>query len=153
VIASGDNHTCALLANGTMMCWGLNSDGELGNGTWTPFSSGGLSTPVEVSGLSGITAIALGAFHTCALIADGTVECWGHNSYRELGNGTDTSSLTPVGVSGLSGVIAISAGAYHSCVVLANGTAKCWGANGAGELGNGTTGVIWAPVSVSVLII
>ena len=80
-------HTCALVAGGQIECWGNNGDGQLGNGT----TSDSLMTPVRVAGISGATAIAAGRYHTCAVVAGGQVDCWGHNQSGELGNGTTTA--------------------------------------------------------------
>jgi Regulator of chromosome condensation (RCC1) repeat len=99
-IAAGNQHTCALLSSGTVQCWGMGVNGELGNGTTTTNSS----TPLTVTALSMASAVAAREYHTCALLSDGTVQCWGANTSGELGNGTTTSSSTPVKVSGLSGV-------------------------------------------------
>jgi alpha-tubulin suppressor-like RCC1 family protein len=148
-ISVGIQFACAL-SNGTVECWGNNSDGQLGNGSSTgpeickggPFAGIAATpcstTPVAVSGLSGVTGIAVGNRSACALLSDGTVKCWGDNTYGELGNGTTTSSSTPVPVTGLSGVTAISVGDdYTVCALLSGGTVKCWGNNPDGILGNG----------------
>ena len=137
-IAAGEDHTCALLADGTVDCWGDNSIGELGRGT-----TGGTSpTPMRVdppffSTAPGVIAIAAGG-PTCALLADGTVKCWGDNVSGDLGNGTLVPSSTPVVVSGLTNAVAITVGGSHPCALLADGTVRCWGRNDSGQLGTGT---------------
>ena len=155
-VSSGVEHTCALLTGGSVRCWGRNGDGRLGDGTTTDRQS-----PVEVlaSGstqgtdvLGGVTRISAGSSHTCALLSDQTVRCWGANGFfgdeGALGDGTATSRSNPVKVlmSGtdqnanvLSGVTQVSAGGYHSCALLSGGESWCWGANSSGQLGDGTT--------------
>jgi alpha-tubulin suppressor-like RCC1 family protein len=147
-IAAGDAHTCALTNKGAVLCWGANWYGELGDG-----ANINRTTPVTVSGLSsGVVAIAAGNFHTCALTSAGGVLCWGHNWYGELGDGTNTDHATPVAVSGLSsGVMVIAAGYGHTCALTHTGGVLCWGINGHGELGNGTTTGHNTPVAVSGL--
>jgi hypothetical protein len=137
-IAAGRYHTCALL-NGGVQCWGVNYDGELGNG------AGNTSTvPIAVLGLpqNGIaTAIATGGYHSCALLHfDGGsgLRCWGNNQFGQLGNNATTPSSVPVEVSGLGtgkDIRAIGAGLEHTCA-LVNGDVQCWGSNGVGQLGN-----------------
>jgi alpha-tubulin suppressor-like RCC1 family protein len=80
-----------------MKCWGANPSGQLGNGT-----TANTSTPVAVSGLTGVVATVAGASHSCAALAVGSVECWGLNASGQLGNGTTTNSRTAVSVTGLS---------------------------------------------------
>ncbi|MFO0648045.1 MAG: hypothetical protein U0326_17530 [Polyangiales bacterium] len=95
-ITAGYTHTCAALSDGTARCWGANDYGQLGNGTCC--TAGG--SPGVVSGLTGVVAIDAGAYHTCALRADGTARCWGLNLYGGLGDGTTTNRNAPVTVTG-----------------------------------------------------
>jgi hypothetical protein len=155
-VSAGGEHSLALLSNGTVMAWGRNAEGELGNGT-----TGGVSNvPVAVKELSGVTAISAGRYYSLALLSNGTVMAWGDNTRGELGNGTTGGvSNVPVAVKNLSSVTSISAGEgpnvlgfVHSLALLSNGTVMAWGDNSAGELGNGTTGgVSNVPVAVKNL--
>jgi alpha-tubulin suppressor-like RCC1 family protein len=145
-VAAGRAHGLALLENGTVMAWGSNISGQLGNGTEKTSD-----VPVAVSGLSGVRAIAAGEGHSLALLSNGTVMAWGSNASGQLGDGTFESSDVPVAVSGLEKVTAISAGGRHSLAVLEGGTVVAWGSNGAGQLGNGTTTNSDVPVAASGL--
>jgi len=98
--------------------------------------------------LNSVTAVAAGEYHTCALLGNGTVRCWGANSAGQLGDGTTTDRITPATVSGLSGVTAIAAGDFHTCARLTDGTVTCWGANWYGQLGNGDPIYVTQPVVV-----
>ncbi len=147
-VANGEVFSCALTAGGGVKCWGSNSFGQLGDGTQTA-----RPVPTDVAGLTaGVTAIAAGASHVCALTAAGGVRCWGWNGYGQLGDGTTANQLTPVNVSGLtSGTARIAAGGMHTCAVSAGGGVKCWGFNSMGQLGDGTTTERHTPVDVSGL--
>ena len=125
-------------------------DGQLGNGTLTgPDTCGSnpcSTTPVAVSGLTAVTAISANDWNTCALLSNGTVDCWGDNFYGQLGNGMTTGpdtcsgdpcTATPVAVTGLTGATAISAGSNSTCALLSNGPVDCWGYNQDAELGDG----------------
>ncbi|MEZ4870592.1 MAG: hypothetical protein R3C14_55195 [Caldilineaceae bacterium] len=145
MITTGAAHTCALNSTGGVQCWGSNEYGQLGDG-----QSSNRGAPANVIGLSrGVSALATGSAHSCALTVAGGVKCWGDNSAGQLGNSTTLSANIPVDVTGLlSGVRGISAGANHTCAVTTAGGVKCWGANYAGQLGNGSTLNSNTPVDV-----
>jgi len=160
-IAAGNRHTCALLSNGTVKCWGYNWKGELGDGSTTARTSpvNVRTSSADASNLTGVTAITASQYHTCALLSSGTVKCWGYNGYGQLGDGSQTDiNYSPVNVrtssadaSNLTGVTAIATSQYHTCALISGGTMKCWGYNYKGELGDGSTTVRTSPVSVTGL--
>ena len=129
-------HACAITVSGGVKCWGMNNQGQLGNGTSGDFQV----SPVDVQGLSGsVASIQAGSQYTCALMTSGGVKCWGANYYGQLGNGTTSGSTTPVDVSGLgAGVASLSTGEAHACAVTTAGAVKCWGRNYYGQLGDNT---------------
>ncbi len=95
-----------------------------------------------------IVQIAAGYYHTCALISDGTVRCWGDNNKGQLGDGSTQDRHTLVEVVGITNAVQISAGWYHTCAVISDGHAKCWGYNYYGQLGDGSTTTRHTPVEV-----
>jgi alpha-tubulin suppressor-like RCC1 family protein len=143
-VAAGYYHSLVLKADGTVWAWGKGGYGQLGNGTFSGYST----SPVQVSGITGASGVAAGAFHSVAVMSNGSVETWGYNNSGQLGNGTTTNSNTPVQVTGLNNVTMVAAGAYHSLALKADGTVWSWGANDAGQLGNGTTSASLTPVQV-----
>jgi len=157
-VALGQNHSCALLATGTVKCWGAASSGQLGDGT-TGDASGRRLNPVDVcaagagSGcvggavLSGVASVALGAAHTCALLDSGEVACSGAGADLQLGSTPTTNRLNPSavcapdspGCAPLANAIAVGTGYTHSCA-LSRGGVTCFGHNATGELGFAPTG-------------
>ena len=126
----------AVRSDGTVWTWGTNGSGRLGDGTTED-----RPTPVQVTGLENITAVAAGASHSLALASDGTVWTWGWswgwNASGQLGDGTVLDRSTPAQVSGLEDVASITAGPSHSVAANADGVAWTWGRNDSGQLGGG----------------
>lgn len=136
---------CALLADSTVVCWGDESYGKLGNSAVILQTS----SPVEVSGLAGVRAVAGGSDFFCAVTTAGNVNCWGSNIQGQLGTGKPELgfSASVVAARNLNSVTSIAAGAHHACA-LGNGEVKCWGGNSSGQLGNGTLISSSVPVPV-----
>jgi alpha-tubulin suppressor-like RCC1 family protein len=152
-ISAGFGHELALTAGGTIYAWGLNSSGQLGNGTTTSYTTAN-STPSLVALPAGTsaTAIAAGFAQSLAVTSTGTVLAWGDNSTGELGTGTTTSSTSPVAVVLPSGTTAtaVAAGYFTSEALTPTGSVLAWGANNDGQLGNGSTAASNVPVAVSL---
>ena len=152
-VAAGSIHACAVVA-GAAWCWGYNGNGQLGNNSTTTSH-----VPVAVVAgasqpLTGVSAIAAGYRHSCALVSGG-VFCWGYNNHGQLGDNTTTESHVAVAVvdgSGqpVTGVTAISAGTNFTCAIV-SGAAMCWGYNDVGQLGTGSTTESHVPVQVTGL--
>jgi alpha-tubulin suppressor-like RCC1 family protein len=151
-VALGSNHTCALLDNATVKCWGLNDVGQLGQGNTTdrgdnPGEMGDSLPAVNLGTNKKAMAIAAGSKHTCALLDDATVKCWGMNDFGQLGLGSTIDrgddggemgdSLMAVNVGANKKVVAISTGFTRTCAQLDDATVKCWGSGITGQLGQG----------------
>jgi len=151
-VSAGYSHTCAILDDGSLNCWGYDVYGQLGDGG----SNSDKTTPVSVSLGTGRTAVAVsaGGLHTCAILDDGSLKCWGSDAYGQLGDGGwNSAKTTPVSVSLGTGrtAVAVSAGRYHTCAILDDGSLKCWGYGGHGQVGDGGSNTITnTPVSVSL---
>ena len=145
-LVAGLSHTCALIGGGgAVQCWGNNSHGELGDGTFVR-----RQTPTSVNGLPGpAVALAAGTEHTCAVLADGKVFCWGNNLYGQLDGSATGSSPTPVNVPNLgSPAREVVSGTRHSCALLQNDSVQCWGNDTFGQLGEGPGAATTSPVQV-----
>lgn len=143
-IAAGGSHAC-VIRQGEVFCWGDNTFGQLGDGSYAL-----RSTPVKVAGLENVVTISAGGSHTCGVTEQGEVKCWGNNGDGQLGDGTLDMSNLPVSVSGFVGkAVSVSAGDAHTCAITADGAAECWGKNIYGRLGDGTRSLrSKTPVSV-----
>jgi alpha-tubulin suppressor-like RCC1 family protein len=132
-VGAGQLHSCALLDNGRVMCWGLNVQGQLGDGTTTS-----RRRPALVVDLDDAVELSVGAYYSCARRRSGQVVCWGENNKGQLGDGSETDRDKPTPVVGISSARQISAGRSHACALLSDKTVSCWGENRDGELGDGT---------------
>ena len=133
LLAAGEDHTCAIDADGAVWCWGTGTSGELGTGQtanrWQPFITDSLGV--------GRTAIDItaGGDHTCAVLDDGTVSCWGANAYGQLGDGTNTLRSSPTQTLPLGRpAVAVEASMFSTCALLDNGSVSCWGRNHQGTV-------------------
>jgi alpha-tubulin suppressor-like RCC1 family protein len=164
-VAVGAGHTCSLLADGTVWCWGVDAKGFSQRvGIGAPVLA--YPRPVLMTGLANVADLRAGEFHTCAKRTDGTVWCWGHNESGQLGDGSFVSSRIPVQVMGLSGVTAFDAGRRSSCavgIVGGNAGLYCWGRGSVqsrtndatalgGRLGNASVADAPAPVAVDLTV-
>jgi uncharacterized repeat protein (TIGR01451 family) len=151
-VASGKGHTCAILDDGSARCWGFGANGRLGYGGTADVTSAAAAGPIALG--SGRTAIAIGAgeAHSCAILDDGTVRCWGFGGNGRLGYpgtggnpppsigdnpGETPASAGPVSIGAARTARAIAVGFSHTCALLDDGTARCWGFGGSGRLGYG----------------
>jgi len=142
-VSAGDFHTCGLLDDGSVRCWGFGTDGRLGYANTNSVSSPDSVGSVDLGGPA--KAISAGGAHTCAVLVNGSVRCWGFGGLGRLGYGntrTVGDDETPASVGSVDigpgrTAVAISAGGAHTCVVLDNGAVRCWGEGASGQLGYG----------------
>jgi alpha-tubulin suppressor-like RCC1 family protein len=131
----GENHSCALLHDGSLRCWGANESGQLGDGTTID-----RHRPVAIVAIGAVgplREVALGGEHSCAR-TDAAVLCWGRNRHGQLGDGTTRDRPTPAPVKGLPGPVRqLALGQAHSCA-RDDQWIRCWGDNGSGAVGDGT---------------
>jgi alpha-tubulin suppressor-like RCC1 family protein len=152
-IAAGPFHNLALCEDGTLVAWGYNNHGQLGDGTKVTRRAPVAVARVGALATLQVVAVAAGAYQSFALGADGTVAAWGYNDEGELGDGTTTGSLIPVAVD-RSGALAgkrvarLAAGQYHTLGLCTDGTLVTWGYNKTGQLGNHRTTAAAAPVAI-----
>lgn len=149
-LAAGAIHTCALLDTGAVRCWGFSSQGRLGYGNTTQIGDNELPSSagdVPVGGTA--VQITAGTDHTCALLDDGDVRCWGADLSHQLGYSGGSSDIGDNELPSSAGdvdvgadVVEVNAGAYHTCAVLDSGAIRCWGNGSVGSLGYGNANTI-----------
>jgi alpha-tubulin suppressor-like RCC1 family protein len=146
-ITGGDFHACGLTPDKKAYCWGVNTQGQSGNGL---SSDEGIGTPLEVVGGYLFTQLSAGGSHTCGIRDDGETLCWGNNAVGQLGTGTAPNRFEPTVVVGGHLFTRVSASTFATtCALTAAGEAWCWGDNTAGAVGDGTTASRTIPTEVS----
>jgi len=160
-VAAGDTTQYALLEDGTVVSWGTNDEGQLGNGPMGATGELGRYpkpsiTPVRVTGLTDVIQIEAGAKHAVALRKDGTVWAWGTRDEGAIGDGQPKTlrpvmAIGPTQVPGLQGITQIAATRLHNLALRSDGKVMAWGLNRDGQLGNGTRDNGWTPVEVTGL--
>ena len=151
MVAVGNQYSCAILDDDSLKCWGQGDKGKLGNG-----DKRGRTIPTDVNLGENRTAksIATGYNHTCAILDDDSLKCWGHNSENQLGQGlsdtTDRNSPTEVNLGSGKKARAVGVGQSYTCAILMDGSLKCWGSNFSGALGDGSTERRGTPTSVNL---
>jgi uncharacterized repeat protein (TIGR02543 family) len=148
-IAAGLNHSVAMKPDGTIWAWGDNYYGQIGTGAATLGTQ--YNTPVEITGITNVIAIAAGEYHTLALKNDGTVWVWGRNNLGQLGTGDTNDRSVPTQLTGINGITAIAAKGNFSLALKSNGEVSAWGHNSYGQLGNQSYVNSESPVSVANL--
>ncbi len=140
-LSVGGFHSCVILDNSSISCWGQNTDGQLGDGTTTQRESP--TANITLPGGRTALQISAGASHTCAILDNSSVSCWGENDSGQLGDGSTSQRESPVDNISLPGgrkALKISTSGNHTCAVLDNGSVSCWGNNRNGQLGVGSSG-------------
>lgn len=149
-IAAGTSHTCALLLDDAVKCWGLNSSGQLGLGDTAsrgdqPGEMGDSLPEVDLGPGAAVKDIAAGSQHTCALLSNGNIKCWGQNEHGQIGAGDRMPVILgddPGEMGDALPVVAlmakqIAAGDFHTCAIFDDDSVRCWGYNNVGQLGVG----------------
>jgi alpha-tubulin suppressor-like RCC1 family protein len=143
-IEAGWMHTCSVSVTGKPYCWGIDQNGEVGNGAPTAdYTSPQAVDLIPVTTSQRFTLICAGEADSCGLAADGVPWCWGRDLFGALGNGSlgSSDSPGPIDYSQVTGSTTfkhLSAGAYGFCGLTAEGVAYCWGRGGDGQTGDGT---------------
>lgn len=144
-VSAGNRFSLALKTNGTLWSWGWNFTGQLGNGLNTP----DLNLPAQVGSANDWQKIDAGDQHSLAIKTTGTLWAWGNNTFGQLGDGTNTTSLSPILIGTVTNWNVISAGTDHSMAIDGNNILLTWGNNTNGQLGDGTNTASNVPIAIS----
>src|SRR5690606_38102354 len=141
-LSLGGQHTCAILQDGGLRCWGLNDRGQLGYGNLSNFGDDELLATLPAISVPPVIDVAPGNRHTCARVGIGEIRCWGMNDEGQLGYGNTFEPvpelLLPGGAVAIGGTASgLEVGLFHSCVTYVDGGVRCWGRNDNGQLGHG----------------
>ena len=130
------SHACARKADGSVYCWGLGWNGQMGNGARMSNEA-----PGRVSNVAGAVAVTDGLAHSCALLDSGRVDCWGSGLEGQLGSGvrSEGNELLPARTAGEERYVQIRAGGRHTCGITDTGNIRCWGSNANGQIGDGSS--------------
>lgn len=145
-LSVGSQHVCGRSTQGVAVCWGGNTQGQLGRGTQSIAEA---SVPMPVSGGLAFEQISAGVIHTCGLARNGTAYCWGNNNYGQFGNASATGGATPTIAAGGTLFSSLSSGSTFTCGLRADNTALCWGDNRVGQLGIGSITASRTPAPVA----
>lgn len=122
-LATGGGHSCVVQPDGATWCWGWQEQGQVGDGSFE-YS---IAQPRRITGAQGAVAIDAGYQHTCAVMADGGVKCWGYDRWGQVGDGAAFNAMAPRQVIGVQDAVDVGTGVYFSCALIEDGTVKCWG--------------------------
>jgi len=143
-ISAGNAHTCGIKSDDTLWCWGLNTNGRLGDNSQTQ-----RQIPTAVNGGGSWKNVSTGAAHTCGIKSNDTLWCWGLNTGGQLGDNSTTQRLIPTAINGGGSWKQVAAGSVHTCGIKSDDTIFCWGTNADGQLGDTTTDARLVPTALS----
>lgn len=145
VVTTGYYHSCGLRTDGSLWCWGRDSQGVFGNGSTTTTTH---PSPIPISSGVSWSALQTNRYHSCGIQSDGSLWCWGLNSYGQLGDGTKSTRPDPTPILPGTKWLQVSLGDYHTCGIQQDKRVYCWGRNIYGEVGDGTQTTRLVPTAV-----
>lgn len=151
-ISSGDHHVCVVLAEGQTYCWGDAKYGQIGSHTTNYVDEPEPVNTANPRGTNDAASVALNGLHSCAVLKDATLRCWGRGEDGQMGDGYYLGGTIPLAVNTTKPAVAVSVGEKHSCALFADSTVDCWGDNSQGQLGNPRLPDIDSPIDVPIAL-